>query len=201
MTLPLGRHSLSSSPRLGRSQPWGCRRHAAMIRWGCFRMLQHACMSQVGLDRTCSHWMIHKRAPIFPVNNGSAFEIFLWHSWSESSANQLRRFLFSSMASWIRYCFKISTVVLSVSRLWKGEQQRRLSTVVECSFTVYLLRILCHVYGRHVNGPQINRVLWSMCSFFFQLSCRLKSCKAKLHSAMESSFQAVADSLILSKLS
>ncbi len=36
-------------------------------------------------------------------------------------------------------------------------------------------------FCRHVNGPQIAHVIWTMCSFYFFLSCQLKACKVGVH--------------------
>jgi hypothetical protein len=32
---------------------------------------------------------------------------------------------------------------------------------------------------RHVHGPHLSRVLWSMCSFYFMVSCHLKAYKVR----------------------
>ncbi|KAG1679383.1 hypothetical protein FOA52_007673 [Chlamydomonas sp. UWO 241] len=48
---------------------------------------------------------------------------------------------------------------------------------------------------RHVHGPQMPHVVWSMCSFYFLISCHLKACKAAMNAKMRSSMDAMCTEL------
>ncbi|GAX73806.1 hypothetical protein CEUSTIGMA_g1257.t1 [Chlamydomonas eustigma] len=48
---------------------------------------------------------------------------------------------------------------------------------------------------RHLSGPQMNEILWSVCSFYYFVSRRLKACKAKLQDTLSSQFTYISSTL------